>query len=79
MSEPKYKIGDKIKIVNYGHWIYTTKKERQEMLKVKLVSTAIPKNILRETEDGYFVDMRPDRVGVEDVIDNVTDTQGIPQ
>ncbi len=63
-----YKIGDKVKIVNYGHLIWEHKDEPKER---KL-------NFPLIMEDGnlMFLDMSPELIGKEGIIMQTTETQG---
>jgi len=67
----KFKIGDKVRIINYGHPIWENKKypEYKPM--------SLP--TISETENVRWCDMRPDLVGREDIVDQVTNTQGRPK
>lgn len=62
----KYKIGDKVRIVNYGHLIYESSKN-ENPLKFKTIS-----------DDGNIriMDMLPEIVGKEGVIVDISETQG---
>lgn len=70
--ENKYKIGDKVTIVNYGHlmWINT-----------KLMQTDYYEKMTALKEDGYFkwYDMQPELVGKKGVVNKVTNTQNKPK
>ena len=59
----KYKVGDKVRIVNYGHkvWMY------QKMVDGKII----------ELDEVEWYDMCPERVGMLATIRKVTVTQGI--
>lgn len=61
----KYKVGDKVKIVNYGHLMWSHKK-----MSFPVVS-----------EDGGIVwmDMSAELVGQEGVVNKITITQGNPE
>ena len=66
----KLKTGDKVKIVRYGHLIWYYKSQYPKEY------TNHPKNVISETDTIWWVDMRPDLVGKEDVVEQVTNTQG---
>ena len=67
--KPIYGIGDKVKIVNYGHPIWENKKMRQPKLSFPLIS---------ENEDIRWLDMSPDLIEQEGIVEKVSMTQGMP-
>jgi len=69
--KPKYGIGDKVKIVNYGHPIWESKIcPKQERLDFPVIY-----------EDGAFryLDMSPKLIGKIGIIEKVDVVQGKPQ
>ena len=69
MRKPLYKSGDKVKIVKYGHLIWQNK---------KLYSPEISYPIFKENDTIMWLDLSPELVGQEGVVDEVVMTQGIP-
>ena len=67
--KPIYSIGDKVKIVNYGHPIWVNKKVEELKLSFPLI---------REDENVRILDMSPDLIGQEGIVSEVSMTQGIP-
>ena len=63
----KFEIGDKVKVVNYGHrmWSY------------KGTETKVNWPIISEDENIIWNDMQSEIVGKYGVVDKVTETQGI--
>jgi len=66
---PKYKIGDRVKIVNYGSLIWCDK----DFL---LEKSSFP--LIKEDGNIQFFDIAPSLVGQVGVVDSVKITQGIP-
>lgn len=69
MSEerkPIYGIGDKVRIINYGHLIWEGKP-----------CSPIGK-VIKETDKVYWTDLKPEYVGREDMICGVSMIQGVP-
>jgi len=66
-------IGDRIKIVNYGHIILFSKQERHREDRER-VAKSFP--LIKETEDFYYYDMRPELIGTEGKIVNKMHSQG---
>ncbi len=65
--KPKYKEGDKVKIVHWGHPLH----------QLKSIKTSFP--VIGPINDDYqWVDMSPEIVGKTGTIDGVTMTQGTP-
>jgi hypothetical protein len=60
MENRKFKIGDKCKIVNYGHLIWQSKKSQEP------IDKKFP--IIFEYESFVYFDIRPDLVGKEVII-----------
>lgn len=69
--QPLYGIGDKVKIVNYGHLIWENKEVYPKP------STSFP--IYHETENVRWLDMSPHLVGRMDLIEKVSVVQGTPK
>jgi hypothetical protein len=67
-KKPKFKVGDKVRIVNYGSAMWLRKKLKETAFRL------IRKDITR----GYIYDHQPEIVGKEGIIAQVTMTQGIP-
>jgi len=74
----KFKKGDKVRIINYGHLYWENKSIRNEYFKQLIVDTLIPKNIVKETDDIYWCDLRPELVGKEAIIETISFTNTIP-
>ena len=68
-KKPKYKVGDRVKIINYGSTIWEPKNVEEKL--------SFP--VIEETEHFRILDMSPDLVGKEGVVDIVTITQGEPK
>ena len=60
---PRFKVGDVIRIVGYGHQIWYMKEEWARMYAKGLVSSEKPKNLIKEDEITFIVDMSPELVG----------------
>ena len=71
---PIYGIGDKVRIVNYGHpimqVIQKNKKDKLERL---------PYPLIFEDESVLWLDMSPGIVGLTGIVCEVSMTQGTPQ
>lgn len=67
---PKFAIGDKVRIVEYGHLIWENKNFDQPKL-------SFP--VYVEDDAMRWLDMSPHLVGQEGIIQKVTITQGQPQ
>lgn len=67
--KPKFKIGEEVEIVNYGHLIWVNKKDYPE------------KNypIIWEDEQIKQIDIQPELVGIKAVICNVINSQNNPR
>lgn len=71
---PTLKVGDKVRIINYGHQVWWFKSDwdawQQLMGKVKAEPYA-------KSDDGkmIFLDLAPERVGREDIITKHTEPQ----
>ena len=66
--KPKFKIGDKVEIINYGHRFWSYEEE-----------SSYAKLLFANIEEGYKVyDALPHLVGQKGVIDAVNDVQGRP-
>ncbi len=68
--EPIFGIGDKVRIVKYGHPIWESKNTNEPKLSYPVIA---------EDENLRYLDMSPGLVGQEGLVDKVTITQGIPQ
>lgn len=77
--EPKYKAGDVVKVINYGHPAWVKKLEHEKMFNSGLAFSNVPKDIIFEQDDIYWYDQIPSIVGKTGTIKHVTDTQGIPK
>lgn len=64
---PKYKIGDNVTIINYGHLVWQNKKMYQSDSSFRTI---------RENEDIRWIDMSPELVGKSGVINDVNNSQG---
>lgn len=70
------KKGDKIRIINYAHPIWTNKEYYNEMFRAGMTGgKEKPDNIIDEDELTYFHDMNPELVGKEGIITEVSNTQ----
>lgn len=68
---PLFKIGDKVKIANYGHAIWENKNQPfGEGHNFPTIS---------EDENIRWIDIKPELVGKEGVVSKVGITQGIPE
>jgi hypothetical protein len=66
------KIGDLVKVVNYGHPIYTPKKMWQDMHLCGFTDGKLkPDNILQENDEGWWHDINPGLVGKETEITGI--------
>jgi hypothetical protein len=74
---PKYKEGDKLKVINYGHPIWSSKKEWQKAHESGLANEK-PSNIIYETEDYYVWDMTPSVIGQSGIVKTAMVTHGVP-
>lgn len=81
MSEriPLYGIGDKVKIVNYGHLVWITKEAQKMYFEAGYSKNEIPQNLIFEEEGMYYYDLSPDLIGKIDIIREITVTQGVPK
>ena len=78
MKEVKFKMCDKVKIINYGAWAFVTKEENKAMNKYFGYSeNRPPENIIFEDDKTYTYDWQPELVGRECVINEVIETQGM--
>ena len=68
----KFNIGDKVRIVNYGQLMWGNKSAHGGKL-----LEGFP--IIQEDEDFLWVDLRPDIVGQEGVVDVAKTNQGIDE
>ena len=92
--KPIYGIGDKVRIVSYGQALLINKKEYPEKeaffaslkhkawfgedRELQVNPDAKPSNIFAETNEYWMVDLCPQIVGKEDIVEEVSMTQGIP-
>ncbi len=60
--EPKYKLFDAVKIINYGHPVRLLKTEHKQRYSQGLAQEK-PGNILNETETEYWIDQMPSIIG----------------
>jgi hypothetical protein len=67
--ENKLSVGDKVKIINYGHFTWAYKDAWHKMYSSK------PSNIIKETEGAYHFDISPEKVGQEDTIKLISEPQ----
>lgn len=69
-EKPKYGIGDKVEIVNYGSTIWESVSDPSPLSSYPIISN-----------NGYTIvrDMQPELVGQQGLISKATVTQGIPQ
>lgn len=63
MSQSKYKVGDKVEIVNYGHIIWQSKHSGEAKMDLKLHS---------EDKDIWFFDSNPELIGKVGIITKKT-------
>lgn len=97
------KIGDKVRVVNFGHLIWQTKEGYQEQSRdLKIFAAEMkqleyklffnqdpppldlsniqgdlePENIYKEDEKVYWVDIDPQLIGQEGIIDGISKSQG---
>lgn len=71
------RIGDRCKIVKYGHCIWTKKEAYKEMFEAGYTGgKEKPDGIIKENETIYYHDIRPEFVGQEVIITNISETQG---
>ncbi len=75
----KFKEGDKVTISNYGHLLWIYKAEQKAYFEAGMSESDKPKNIICETEDMYYFDLSPEKVGRRDIIVKAVTTQGKPQ
>ena len=73
MREPKYKTGDKVKVINYGSLFW----ESKDTLQLPTGFPSFP--VYKEDENFRCVDIAPELVGKRGIIEKVTMTQGVPQ
>lgn len=70
MKKPKYKVGDRVKIIKYGHLFWLNKS-------VTDISEETP--VFFEDDDFLWFDMSPELVGKIGYVSEVTITQEISQ
>ena len=68
MSLTKYKIGDKVRVVKYGHLMHMSKREYEVIF-----PDGFPDNIFMEDQVSVVVDWRPEVIGKEGVVQIVSD------
>ena len=78
-KEPKFGIGDKVKIVNYGSEYWIKRTERELYVKAGFAKNVVPNNLLKEVDGVFWADMSPELVGQEGLVIKVSVTQGIPK
>ena len=71
----KFKVGDRIKIINYGYRHWESKKERKRLFKLGQCNEK-PANIIHEDKECYYIDSSPHLVGKEGIIAQVAVTSG---
>lgn len=71
MREPLYGIGDKVKIINYGHLIWEDK-DIPEIQKIN-------KPTYYDDDFVRFIDIQPELINQKGLIDKVEITQNIPR
>ena len=64
--KPAYGIGDKVRIVNYGHLVWVSKNESKPN-----------KSIIMSDADRWWVDMAPELVGQTGLVQKVIETQNV--
>lgn len=68
----KFKKGDKVRIVQFGHLYWMSKQVWHELQAMDVEFGAKPlskpSNLYKEVEDMYILDMNPDIVGKEGII-----------
>lgn len=69
IRSPKFKVGDKVRVIKYGHLIWQNKPEE----------VRLGFKVYEETDSLVWYDMRPEKIGKEGVVVNVSITQGIPK
>jgi len=72
-TEPNYKIGDKVRIVNYGHLMWTIQNQPNESSFIE----TLPVSVIYG--DLVWFDVNHGIVGKEGVVSDVSITQGVPQ
>lgn len=76
---PLYGIGDKVKIINYGHFMWTSKEEWKAYYKAKIVFNKKPKHLIEEQKDLFLWDLRPELIGEKGIVNKVSTTQNVPK
>jgi len=74
--ERKFKVGDKVKVVNYGHLIWQNKTNQDAERKFH-ENNGIPYKELKVlSDDGktQWLDLNPDLVGKEGIVDKISDS-----
>lgn len=69
--ESKFKVGDRVRIVKYGHLIWANKSNRTTFNAVKAMGKTY-----KETKKVLYVDIRPEHIGKETVITKVITNRG---
>lgn len=69
LKNPKYKIGDKVKIVKYGHLIWEHKNAE--------ICLSFP--VYKEFDNYRILDMKQHLIGQIGIIDTINIVQGMPQ
>jgi len=70
--QPELKVGDTVKIVNYGHWIYMPRSQWEMQQKEFNFTQEKPDNVIKEEEDGWYYDINPDMVGRIGVVSSIS-------
>ena len=69
-QQPTYKTGDNVRIVNYGQLFWAFKGQGLDTMKAK---------VIQEDDSIKYFDIAPERVGQEDVVRDISTTQGVHQ
>lgn len=71
------KIGDKVRIIEYGSPLWITKQHYKECYEAGMTGgKERPEDIIDEDERSYMVDIHPTLVGKKTIITKVTTVQG---
>jgi hypothetical protein len=78
-EDTKFKVGDRCKIVNYGHLIWSHKEVWKEAYKAGFTTKDKPDNIIAEDENIWYHDIGTELLGKEVIIIKAHKTQGIDE
>ena len=78
MQSSKFKVGDRVRIVKYGHAIFQHKFQPDEHSNMVPVEPMDKFPVIEEDEKIWWRDMLPELVGKTGTIYNVTTTQDNP-